>query len=188
MARIVSGAPGSTSIRGPQVRGKIAVDLRRVAPTIGTAIVGHILERVGEGLDIKGKPFKAYSLRYRRFLAAAGESDLVDLRLTGGMLNSLAVRSIRIEEVSATIIVGPGTGTSKRVRAVRGRTTRKGRIIPGRLTGTPSKGSAKSLGRSPAHNVLGAILQRDRPWLGLSPDGRKAIARLIERTGIFGRS
>jgi hypothetical protein len=170
------------SSRGGSVRvtttGRIDIDLKAVAQVLGAAAVGHVLERCDEGLDVTDKPFVAYSPEYAAWLALGGEDPShVDIRLTGGLLNSVAVRAVKLDAKGATITIGPGTGTSEVRRAVKGRVTKKGERKPGRM--------AKTGHRGPPHNVVGAALQARRRWLGVSPKGLAKMRALLERRGIW---
>lgn len=80
-------------------------EIKRFAP-------GAIIERVGRGLDIKGQPFAAYSPRYRGILRRMGEDPKVDLRLSGGLLNSVKARDATLRADSVEVVIAPDTGTS----------------------------------------------------------------------------
>lgn len=168
--------PGTLSSRGGRVdvhsRGHLEVDLQRLAATLGPAAVGHVLTRVDEGKDIKDRPFAKYSRPYAEWLRESGENpDHIDLRLTGGLLNSVHVRETRIGNDGLTFTVGPGTGTSERREA----------------GGTHGDGAEKrkTNRRAPSWNLVGKYLSQKRPWLGLSPNGMKLMVRLIERSKVF---
>jgi len=83
----------------------IAREIQRFAP-------GAIVERVGRGLDVKGQPFAAYSPRYRGQLRRMGEDQKVDLRLSGGLLNSVKARDATLRADSVEVVIAPDTGTS----------------------------------------------------------------------------
>lgn len=83
----------------------IAREIRRFAP-------GAIIERTGRGLDVNGKPFAGYSPRYRRQLKRMGEDTKVDLRLSGGLLNSVKARDATLRADSVEVVIAPDTGTS----------------------------------------------------------------------------
>jgi hypothetical protein len=96
----------------------LRIDHAKVARELPPLIVGAIQRRVQSGQDIEGKSFRAYSKSYQKTLAAMGEAGNADLRLTGGLMNS--IRLLRVEKQSATRTVlhfGPGAGTSPQVRA-----------------------------------------------------------------------
>lgn len=156
--------------------GKITLDmgaLRRLIPLI----VGWVVRRTAGGRDLHERPFRGYSPRYRERLARMGETSLVDLRVTGGLLNS--VRHLRTEangKDRVTMFFGPGTGTSPQV-------------APPPLRG---KRRARRTGRrGPPHNLVGAWLHYGhgkmppRPWLGLGKEGDGMVRRALERLAIF---
>lgn len=150
--------------------GREDVDVEAIARVLIARVPGLVLERCHAGLDIDDKPFAPYSASYREALTEMGEATDVDLRLTGGLLNS--VKHTSTERVSPDVVVltfAPDTGTSPQVRP-------------------PSRGKprAKRTGkRGPAHNLVGYWLQhgtprmRSRPWLGLSPSDLKKLWPLI---------
>lgn len=166
--------------------GRITIDLGRAAKVLTPLIVGHIVDRVGKGLDTSGKPFAGYAPLTKDRLARMGEdASHVDLRLTGGLINS--VKLLKKEILDGLVLemtFGPDTGTSPQVAP------------PPKLTksGKPSKAKprAKRTGRrGPPHNVLGAWLQNGtsrmpaRPWLGISPDGMDQIRDALTLAGIM---
>jgi hypothetical protein len=83
----------------------IAREIQRFAP-------GAIIGRTERGLDIKGQPFAAYSPRYRGQLKRMGEDPKVDLRLSGGLLNSVKARDALLRADSVEVTIAPDTGTS----------------------------------------------------------------------------
>ncbi len=158
-------SPSVTSRSGSvrvTTKGHIEIDYARIAQTIGAAAIGHVLERVDAGLDTADKPFEPYSEGYAAWLAKGGEDTTVDLRVTGGLMASVAVRSSKVTPTGCAVVVGPGTGSSEQRRAEGGRMRKTGR-------------------RGPAHNIVGKYLQRSRPWLGISPRGMAKLRQLIER-------
>lgn len=163
------GAPSVTSKGGGvQVtsRGHIELDLQAIAKALGPAAVGHVVERVDDGRDLEDKPLAGYTKGYERWLEKGGEDTRVDLRVTGGLMNSVAVREERIGADGLHLTIGPGTGTSERRRAEKGRM---------RKTGV----------RGPPHNVVGKYLNVKRPWLGISPRGMKLLSAIVERAKVF---
>ena len=88
----------------------IAREIQRFAP-------GAIIERTGRGIDLNGKPFAAYSPRYRRQLKRMGEDPKVDLRLSWGLLNSVKARDATLRADSVEVVIAPDTGTSPQYRA-----------------------------------------------------------------------
>lgn len=163
--------PITVTNRGP--RNEIPV--RKLAEAFAALVPGKIKSQVNRGLDVDGKPFAPYTPRYARALSRASEDGKVDLRLTGGLLNSIATRSMR--EVANNvweILIAPDTGTSPAVSLVKGRAKRTAR-------------------RGPPHNVVGYWLHngtpkmRARPWLGLSPESQRALIVQIMRSAARGR-
>lgn len=153
-------------------RNKTAIDLEAIAKVCAARIPGLVLDRVARGLDVDDKPFAPYSASYRETLGKMGESpSAVDLRLTGGLLNSVRLTRTEKGKDWVTLVFAPDAGASPQVRA-------------------PSRGKprAKRTGRrSAAHNVVGHWLHhgtprmRPRPWLGLSPKDRQKLRELLDR-------
>lgn len=165
----------------------IAREIQRFAP-------GAIVERVGRGLDVKGQPFAAYSPRYRGILRRMGEDPKVDLRLSGGLLNSVKARDATLRADSVEVIIAPDTGTSPVWKAKAGgqgryeRAIRKfnrlsaagdySTMVAGRqasrafrsqrvfVTDETGKRSAK---QSPPHNVVGYWLHFGTPTMRARP-------------------
>lgn len=140
----------------------IAREIQRFAP-------GAIVERVGRGLDVKGKPFAPYSKRYRNKLQGLGEDLKVDLRVSGGLMNSVKARDATLRADSVEVVIAPDTGTSPVWAKRKGTTGRASRVL-GK--------------QGPPHNIVGYWLHfgtptmRARPWMGLDP---KQEAYLRER-------
>ena len=144
----------------------------KVAKVIAALVPGMIIRRTGQGIDRNGKKFQGYSRAYRKALAAGGESQAVDLRLTGGLMNSIKVRSSTHSDTEATVTVAPDTGTSPAVTLADGRAKRTGR-------------------RGPPHNVLAYWIETGtgtapaRPFLGLTPEQERQIMDAILRSRPF---
>ena len=83
---------------------------RAVAAVIKAIVPGAILERTNRGVDANGNQFAPYSNRYIDFLLRGGESPKVDLRLSGGLLNSVKARGADVNDNRVTIIVAPEIG------------------------------------------------------------------------------
>ena len=142
--------------------------IRAAAAAIGPVIVGMIQRRTAKGESWKGGRLADYSRSYKEALAEGGESAKVDLTLTGSYLADIKVLKETVAQDKATLLIGPGTGTSPQV--------------------TPKNGHMQQTGdRSPPHNILGGYLEygtpkmRARPHLGLTPDERRRIAALISK-------
>lgn len=147
------------------------VPLQRIAKLVATLAPGLIRERTGEGLDVKDRPFKAYSRDYLLAKTAAGRNAGVNLTVTNGLLGSVAAFSVVVTENGFTIVIAPGAGTSAAVQFVDGKAKRTGK-------------------RSPTHSVLGAIHHYGRgrmparPWLALSPKDMESLMRQLLDAGI----
>lgn len=153
---------------------RLSFDITPVVKAVEANAVGLILRRVNEGRDIFDKPFAPYSDSYRAALRRGREDPKVDLRLSGGLMDSIHVVDIvKVSRERTEITIAPDAGTSPQKRLV--------------------KGKAKNTGeRSPPHNVLGNWIQKGignqpkRPFLGLSPRDREALRRFVLRA--LGRS
>ena len=193
MPRTPPGVRSNSASVRVTTQGHIEIDMKAIMAAVGVATVGHIVERVDKGLDVNDQPFAQYSDDYREWLKVGGENpDAVDLRLTGGLMNSVKVRETRIENGTGFVTVGPGTGTSAEV-------THGGRTAFQAFTGAAPKQELTKTGkpkkprasshtnkRSPPHNILGSYLQKKRPWLGVSPLGMAKLRQLIERVMLKG--
>lgn len=161
---------GITVTTGPRIN----VDAAAVAQAIAPLAVGAIVDRTARGLDIHGRPFRTYSAEHRARLAAMGEAVDVDLRITGGLLNSVHVQRTEHSGDTVTLVIGPDSGTSPTVAP-----PKKGRLR-----------AVRTGGRGPPHAVLGAWLHYGRghlpprPWLGLDPKARARLADEVRRIAL----
>lgn len=173
----------------------IAREIKRFAP-------GAVVERVGRGLDIFGRPFAAYSRRYRNFLKRGGEDQKVDLRLTGGLMNSIKARDALLRADYVEVTIAPDTGTSPVWVPKSGGQQRYNRAMR-RFEKAAAAGDYSShlAGRqaakayrmqrtskqSPQHNVVGYWLHNGtttapaRPWMGLDPKQEAYLREMIAR-------
>jgi hypothetical protein len=159
-----------------KVTGDIKLDVQTLAKKIAPAIIGRVLERTAKGIGSDGKPFREYAPMTRERYRDMGESaDNADLRLTGGLLNSVHLKSTYQSATGVLLVFGPDTGTSPQVAP-------------------PEKGKARAVRtgeRGPPHNLVGLWIHNGRgrmparPWLGLSPADNEWVRQLIQRTGIF---
>ena len=176
-----------------------------VARLIKGLVPGMILERTNKGIDINGQQFAAYSRRYRNRLRLMGEDPKVDLRLSGGLLNSVKARGATLRADSVEVTIAPDTGTSpvwapkaggkqRQERAMRkfARAGKKGNyaLIPiaARQEATAYR-SRRTGKQSPPHNVVGYWLHhgtptmKARPFMGLTDEQwrtlRAAIAKVM---------
>ena len=161
---------------------RASIDVLTIAKRIAAFAPGLIIDRVDAGLDIKDKPFAPYSANYRAALALANEDGKVDLRLTGGLINSVKVRRIVRKSSGAVVVhIGPDSGTSPRVP-----------LAPPWVVNDPDARAAWARNppqrrgkRGPPHNAVGAYLHKGtptmkaRPWLGLSPSDLRDLRKLL---------
>lgn len=159
----------TTKRTGPPVR----FDAEKAIRLIAGYVPGAIIRRTAQGIDATGAAFAPYTSRYRRTLNRMGEDTSEDLRLTGGLMNSIKVRDKRVTAAGVEVVIAPDTGTSPRVAAVDGRAKRTGE-------------------RGPPHNVLGYWLHhgtpqmRARPFMGLSPEQQAELNRILARARLWG--
>lgn len=159
----------TTKRSGPPVK----FDSEKAIRLISGYVPGAIIRRTGHGIDANGNPFAPYTPRYRATLGKMGEDTSEDLRLTGGLMNSVKVREKRITAAGVEVVIAPDTGTSPQVRAVKGRAKRTGQ-------------------QGPPHNVLGYWLHhgtadmRARPFMGLSPDQQAELNRILAKARLWG--
>ena len=155
----------------------LKLDAKRIAKVLPALILGAILRRVAKGRDTSDRPFAKYSSAYLERLTEMNEGHATDLRLTGGLLNSLRHLRTSSDRDSVTITVGPGTGTSPQVQPPSRRTSASRR-----------RRSQRTRRRGPPHNVLGGWLHKGtphmpaRPWLGLSKGDLASIMRQLRET------
>lgn len=179
-----------------------------VAAMIKALVPGYIISRTGRGVDMHGKAFRAYSKRYLRVLRAMGEDTGVDLRLTGGMINSVKARGIEKRATGVTIYIAPDTGTSPVVRPPstaqelsRTNALRGGGTAPaeGTFAGPLRRGANTKLGkaltprrvstgeRGPIHSELaywihhGTKKMPARKFMGLTEEQTKSLFDEIEK-------
>ena len=148
-------------------------DGQKAGKLIAGYVPGAILRRTDQGLDVKGSQFAPYRPAYRDALVAMSEDGKVDLRLTGGLLNSIKARSIDVSTDGVRVTIAPDTGTSPQVHASDGKAKRSGK-------------------RGPPHNVLGYWLHHGtptmqaRPFMGLTPDQERELLALLTKARVFG--
>lgn len=154
---------------------------------IASFTVGAIVARTDAGVSASGKPFARYSTQWAKQLGMMGEATKVDLRLTGGLLASVARREVSVAGGRLSVIIAPDTGTSAMVRPARGRKLKSGRRAKVKPRAARVQGK-----RGPAHNVVGLWLHRGtmhmpaRPWLSLTVDERRRLVALLLRSGLIG--
>ena len=79
--------------------------------------IGLIQRRTARGQSLNGGAFAQYSASYQKQLAKGGESTLVDLTVTGGLLADIKELRRTVSATQATVTIGLGTGTSENRRA-----------------------------------------------------------------------
>jgi hypothetical protein len=188
-------------------KGSLTVDLTKTHAFLTSIVPGMIRQRVDKGIDINGAPFAAYSEAWAQTLRDMGENTNVDMRLTGGLMNSVKKLSGKVTGKVLTLTFGPGTGTSPQVTTSTRRASQKaGGGSEGRIAANAKRASLirrqqretakygvarntgkahRTGGRSPPWNLLGSYLQKKRKWLGLSPDQRRDLFTQLLKTGIF---
>ena len=184
--------------RGVQAR----FDPRRIAAIIKGVVPGMILERTNKGIDANGQQFAPYSKRYKKRLRLMGEDPKIDLRLSGGLLNSVKARGATLHPDRVEVIIAPDTGTSPVWAPKAGGQARYDRAMR-KFEKSAARGdySAHVAGRqaarafrsrrtgkqSPPHNVVGYWLHygtktmKARPWMGLTDAQYTELLREIAR-------
>lgn len=177
-------------------------DSIRVAAVIKGLVPGMILERTNKGIDANGKPFAPYSKRYQSFLKRGGEDPKVDLRLSGGLMNSIKPRGTYVTRDVAHVVIAPDAGTSPVWRPKAGSRQRAKRAqkrfrrlseagdysthLAGRQEARAYR-MQRTGKQSPQHNILGYWLHYGtptmpaRPFMGLSPENWKVLNAAIAK-------
>lgn len=185
---------------------QLTFDGRRVAAVVKGMVPGMILERTNKGIDANGQQFAPYSRRYQNFLRRGGEDPKVDLRLSGGLMNSIKARSIEILKESVRVVVAPDAGTSPVWAPKAGGQKRYARAerkfkrlsdagdysthVAGRQMSRAYR-MQRTGKQSPPHNIVGYWLHhgtpkmKARPFMGLTDEQwkvlRAAIAKVMWR-------
>lgn len=148
-------------------------DGKRAAELVAGYVPGAIIKRTGDGIDMDGNPFAPYTPGYLEALRIGGEDVRVDLRLTGGLMNSIKVRGRTVRQRSVSVIVAPDGGTSPAVYPRAGKMVRSG-------------------DRGPPHNALGYWIHhgtarmRPRRFMGLTRAQAKTLLQLLQKAKLFG--
>ena len=148
-------------------------DASKVEKLIKAYVPGAIIRRTAKGISSTGSSFAPYRESYVAALRRGGEDTSVDLRLTGGRINSIKVVSVDVSANSLRFTIAPDAGTSPAVTLAGGRAKR-------------------TSGRSPPHNVLGYWIEHGtadmpaRPFMGLTKEQEKELATLLDRAKLFG--
>jgi hypothetical protein len=149
------------------------IDGAAIARMAGNLIIGHIRERVADGVDVDGRLFFGYSDGYaERRMVLGRATAFVNLVMSGGLLGSLKIVDVRESAGVASVEVGLGTGSS-------------------RIVSPPPKRRRKARGRKrthgPPHNLLGKWHQdgagnnRRRKWFGVSRKGNDEIREILRK-------
>lgn len=149
------------------------IDGAAIARMAGTLIIGHIRERVSEGVDVDGRLFDGYSDSYtERRMVLGRATAFVNLVMSGGMLGSLKIVDVRESAGVASVEVGLGTGSS-------------------RIVSPPPRRRRRARGRKrthgPPHNLLGKWHQDGagrnprRKWFGVSRNGNDEIREILRK-------
>lgn len=204
----------ASSITFVGASGKPTPNWPKIADFLSAIVPGAIRQRVQAGLDIHGNPLADYSPEWKAKLAAMGEAQNVDLRLTGGLMGSVKRLQKDLSGNVLTLTFGSGAGTSAEVSTPAAKASQVARA-KGESGGSAAykkrqalarasareterygvsrqRGKAVRTGnRSPQWNLLGRYIhyggngRPPRPWLGLSPDQRRDIFRQLLRLGMF---
>ena len=175
---------GITVVRKPRMP---KFNGRAVAAVIKAIVPGAILERTNRGVDANGNQFAPYSNRYIDFLLRGGESPKVDLRLSGGLLNSVKARGADVNDNRVTIIVAPDAGTSPVWKPKAGGLARfEKRLAKGKQT-AGSFTMQRTGKQSPPHNVVahwlhyGTAHTPARRFLALTKEQTEMLFREIQK-------
>lgn len=144
-------------------------------------LVGIIVLRTGQGVDVNGADFAPYAKEYARLKTAAGRSARPDLRLGGDMMTSLVV----LQATPDLALIGfQGSSTPvqfKRLRTETGAPSKGRKGNSGRrLTHTLSRSTSKSA--TPVANSLKAKANNERRhFFGYSPEERREVIAEAKR-------
>lgn len=170
----------------------VKFDAAKAAKVIGAFVPGAILRRTDQGISSTGQAFASYSTQYRRQLQRMGEDQKIDLRLTGGLMNSIKVRETRITGTGVEVVIAPDTGSSNQVRAPSEiRALRQAGLVEGRF-GETAISKTLTGEQGPPHNVLGYWIHHGtsttpaRPFMGLTKEQEAELYRLLGKARIFG--
>jgi hypothetical protein len=148
-------------------------DAAKAAKLIAAFVPGAILRRTDKGISSTGAAFAPYSSSYRKTLAAMGEDQKIDLRVTGGLMGSIKARDIVVTPDGVSVTVAPDPGTSPAVHANDGKAKRSGR-------------------RGPQHNVLGYWIHNGtatmtaRPFLALTAEQARELFQMLVKAKLLG--
>lgn len=79
-----------------------ADDMREV----GLQIREQIVRRTMAGQDVNGAPFEPYSDGYAKAKRQALGTDMVNLQVSGGMINDLQIVDVKVEDDTASVTLG----------------------------------------------------------------------------------
>lgn len=190
---------GMTITRRPRTP---KINWQAIATAIKAYAPGQIIERTGRGIGSDNKQFAPYSKQYLDFLRRGGEATNVDLRVSGGLLNSIKARKTEITDTRVTVTIAPDAGTSPRLKPKSGGRERYARAMErfkragergdysSHLAGRQASKAyrmQKTGERSPPHNVLAYLLHYGkgklpaRPFMGLTDEQMSNLLKLIQR-------
>lgn len=157
-------------------------DAVKAGKLISGYVPGAIIRRTAQGIDATGASFAPYSTSYRRTLSKMGEDQSIDLRLTGGLMNSIKAREVRVTAQGVEVVIAPDAGTSPQVKAARFKSgKRKG------------EGRAKRTGQQgPQHNILGYWIHhgtadmKARPFMGLTQEQERELHWILAAARLWG--
>lgn len=174
-------------------RGRIDLDTKAVLDWLSVQAVGMVQRRSAKGASSDGTPFRKYSDLYAMQLLSVGENDKVDLTRSGAYLASIGERRRHIDPSGrgGYVVIGPDTGTSPSMPLPPPYVFSQDKSPEQRAEAFADwKAAPKKPGRSPPHNVLGALIERGttrmpaRPHLGLTAEERKRLAAQVLRYAI----
>lgn len=154
----------------------------RVLDFIAAKAIGVVQRRTAKGLDVDGRPMKPYSKLYEMQLRSVGENSNVDLTRSGDYLAGISERSRTVSATGGTVVIGPGTGTSRPMPLPPPYVFSEDKTPAERAEAFADwKSAPKSTRRSPSHNDLARYLSVLRPHMGLTADERKKLAAEVAK-------
>lgn len=154
----------------------------QVLDLVAAKAVGMVQRRTAKGIDVDGRAMKPYSSLYAMQLKSVGENVNVDLTRSGDYLAGISERSRTVTATGGTVVIGPGTGTSRSMPLPPPYVFSEDKTPEERAEAFADwKASTKSPRRSPSHNDLARYLSVLRPHMGLTADERKKLANEVRK-------